>query len=148
MYPLRGNGQTGTYIFSQTFQPFGQNATFLPAYTLPYTYTMRQKRELKLYHSRKDSYARTHTHIHSLLYRLILKSYKTNTHKLKLLWRLNLQTENLSVPSVSRQFNILNMKRKTVNFFFLNWWIRLMMEEENFPLNRDIMRKCFLMIYE
>jgi hypothetical protein len=28
-------------IFPHIFRPFGQNATFLPAYTLPYTYTIR-----------------------------------------------------------------------------------------------------------
>jgi hypothetical protein len=39
--PLPGNGQAGTYIFPQIFGPFGQNAIFLPAYTLPYTYTIR-----------------------------------------------------------------------------------------------------------
>jgi hypothetical protein len=37
MYPLSGNGQAGTYIYPQIFRPFGQNATFLPANTLPYT---------------------------------------------------------------------------------------------------------------
>jgi hypothetical protein len=41
MYPLPGNGQAGTYTFPQIFRPFVQNATFLPAYTLPYTYTIR-----------------------------------------------------------------------------------------------------------
>jgi hypothetical protein len=41
MYPLPGNGQAGTYIFSEIFRPFVQNVTFLPAYTLPYTYTIR-----------------------------------------------------------------------------------------------------------
>jgi hypothetical protein len=35
--PVKG----GTYIFPQIFPPFEQNATFLPAYTLPYTYTIR-----------------------------------------------------------------------------------------------------------
>jgi hypothetical protein len=41
MCPLPGDGQAGTYIFPQIFRPFGQNATFLPAYALPYTYTIR-----------------------------------------------------------------------------------------------------------
>jgi hypothetical protein len=63
MWPLPGNGQAGTCIFSQIFRPFGQNATFLPAYTLPYTYTIRWEREVKLYHSWEDSYAGTYTHI-------------------------------------------------------------------------------------
>jgi hypothetical protein len=56
MYPLPGNGQAGTYILPQIFRPFGQNATFLPAYTLPYTYAIREKIEMKLYHSGRDSY--------------------------------------------------------------------------------------------
>jgi hypothetical protein len=70
MYPLPGNGQAGTFIFPQIFRPFGQNATFLLAYTLPYTYTVRSKREMKLYHSRKDSNAGTyiHTYIHLYIY--------------------------------------------------------------------------------
>jgi hypothetical protein len=74
MYPLPFNGQAGTYIFPQIFRPFGQNATFFPAYTLPYTYTIRKTREMKLYHSRKDSYAGTYTYIHSLLYTTQIKS--------------------------------------------------------------------------
>jgi hypothetical protein len=66
MYPLPGNSQAGTYIFPQIFRPFGQNVTFLPAYTLPYTYTIKESREMKLYHSPKDSYPGTyaHTYIH------------------------------------------------------------------------------------
>jgi hypothetical protein len=45
MYPLPGNGQAGTYIhisiFPQIFRLFEQNVIFLPAYTLPYIYTIR-----------------------------------------------------------------------------------------------------------
>jgi hypothetical protein len=70
---LLGKGQAGTYIFPQIFLPFGQNATFLPAYTVPYsTYTIRLKKEMKLYHSPKDSYAGTYTntYIHFYIDRL------------------------------------------------------------------------------
>jgi hypothetical protein len=37
MYPLPGTGQARTHVFSQIFRLFGQNVTFLPAYT----YTIR-----------------------------------------------------------------------------------------------------------
>jgi hypothetical protein len=56
-----------TYLL-RYFGPFGQNVTFLPAYTLPYTYSIRKKREMKLYHSRKDSYAGAYTHTHTHTY--------------------------------------------------------------------------------
>jgi hypothetical protein len=52
------------HIFPKTFRPFGHNSTFLPAYTLPYTYTIKQNWEMKLYHSRKDSYADTYIHFY------------------------------------------------------------------------------------
>jgi hypothetical protein len=74
MYLLPGNGQARTYVFPQIFRPFGQNAIFLPAYTL--SYSIRKKRETKLYHSPKDSYAgthtNTHTHTHTYIHTYIL----------------------------------------------------------------------------
>jgi hypothetical protein len=64
MYALSGNDQAGTYIFSHIFRPFWQNAIFITAYTLPFIKSGKSG-EMKLYHSRKDSYAGTYTHIHT-----------------------------------------------------------------------------------
>jgi hypothetical protein len=64
-----------TYIyqfFIRYFGPLGRMPHFFLAYTLPYT--IRKNKEMKLYHSPKDSYARTYKHIHSLLLLLLLLS--------------------------------------------------------------------------
>jgi hypothetical protein len=68
-------------IFPQICRTIGQNATFLPA-TLFLILTQYGKiREVKLYHSRKDSYAGTYTHtfIHFYVERCVVSCMNVTT---------------------------------------------------------------------